>query len=112
VLTVPQHPWLWSAADDYAHHVRRYSYSELKNKICHAGFLVEYSTSFVSILLPLMAAQRLTSGQKPYCLDDELSINPILNAALFSVMQLEILLLRIGLRFPLGGSLLLIARKP
>lgn len=112
VLTVPQHSWLWSGADNYAHHVRRYSSAELKAKVCRAGFKLVYSTSFVSILLPLMALQRLKPGQKAYSLDDDLMISPVLNSVLYKVMQIEFLLLRIGLRFPAGGSLLLLARKP
>jgi SAM-dependent methyltransferase len=112
VLTVPQHPWLWSAADDYAHHVRRYTVQELRRKVLHAGFRIEYCTSFVSLLLPLMALQRLSSRHQNYNPDDEFKISPLLNAALFLVMQLELILLRLGLRFPAGGSLLLLARKP
>jgi SAM-dependent methyltransferase len=112
LLTVPQHPWLWSAADDYAHHVRRYTINELRRKVIHAGFRIDYSTSFVSLLLPLMALQRLSSRNQSYIPDDEFKISPLLNAALYLVMQLELILLRFGLRFPAGGSLLLLARKP
>jgi SAM-dependent methyltransferase len=112
LLTVPQHPWLWSAADDYAHHVRRYTVNELRRKVLHAGFRIEYSTSFVSLLLPLMALQRLSSRNQNYNPDYEFKISSLLNAALYLVMQLELILLRLGLRFPAGGSLLLLARKP
>jgi len=112
LLTVPQHPWLWSAADDYAHHKRRYTVQELRRKILHAGFRIEYCTSFVSLLLPLMALQRLSTRSQNYNPDDEFKISPLLNAALYLVMQLELILLRLGLRFPAGGSLLLLARKP
>jgi SAM-dependent methyltransferase len=111
LLTVPQHPWLWSAADDYAHHVRRYTDKELKRKVLHAGFRIVYCTSFVSLLLPLMALQRLSPRNQNYNPDDEFKISPLLNAALYLVMQLELILLRLGLRFPAGGSLLLLARK-
>jgi len=112
LLTVPQHPWLWSGADDFAHHVRRYTVQELRRKVLHAGFRIEYCTSFVSLLLPLMALQRLSSRNQNYNPDDEFKISPLLNAALYLVMQLELALLRLGLRFPAGGSLLLLARKP
>ena len=111
LLTVPQHPWLWSAADDYAHHVRRYTVQELRRKVLHAGFRIEYCTSFVALLLPLMALQRLSSPNQNYNPDDEFKISPLLNTALYLVMQLELTLLRLGLRFPAGGSLLLLARK-
>jgi SAM-dependent methyltransferase len=112
LLTVPQHPWLWSSADDYAHHVRRYTVQELRRKVLHAGFRIEYCTSFVSLLLPLMALQRLSSRNQSYNPDDEFKISPLLNASLYLVMQIELTLLRFGLRFPAGGSLLLLARKP
>lgn len=111
LLTVPQHPWLWSSADDYAHHVRRYTVQELRRKVLHAGFRIEYCTSFVFLLLPLMALQRLSTRNQNYNPDDEFKINSVLNAALYLVMQLEFTLLRLGLRFPAGGSLLLLARK-
>jgi len=111
LLTVPQHPWLWSAADEYAHHVRRYTYPELRRKVLSAGFRIVYCTSFVSLLLPLMALQRLSSSNQNYNPDDEFMINSVLNATLYFVMQLEFTLLRLGLRFPAGGSLLLLARK-
>lgn len=112
LLTVPQHPWLWSAADLYAHHVRRYTVQELRRKVLHAGFRIVYCTSFVSLLLPLMALQRLSSRNQNYNPDDEFKISPLLNTALYLVMQLELILLRLGLRFTAGGSLLLLARKP
>ncbi len=59
LLTVPQHPWLWSQADDYAHHVRRYQAKELKAKVENVGFQVIKIASFVSLLLPLMVLSRL-----------------------------------------------------
>ena len=112
LLTVPQHPWLWSEADDYAHHVRRYTEKELRHKVLKAGFRIDYCTSFVSLLLPLMTLQRLLSSNHNYNPDDEFKISPLLNAALYQVMQLELALLGLGIRFPAGGSLLLMASKP
>jgi len=112
LLTVPQHPWLWSAADDYAHHVRRYTARELRQKVVLAGFRIEYCTSFVSLLLPLMALQRFSLRNRRYNPDSEFKISPILNFTLHLLMQLELGLMRLGLRFPAGGSLLLLARKP
>jgi SAM-dependent methyltransferase len=112
MITVPQHSWLWSAADVYACHQRRYTQSELVRKIREAGFKIDYLTSFVSLLLPLMALQRLLSRLRKYDPGDEFRISPFLNSALYLVMQFELTLLRVGLRFPIGGSLLLLARKP
>lgn len=112
MLTVPQHPWMWSAADNHAHHVRRYTCSELRKKVLCAGFRIVYCTSFISLLLPLMVLQRLSSRDQAYNPDSEFKISPVLNTMLYQVMQLEFTLLRLGLRFPVGGSLLLLARKP
>ena len=111
LLTVPQHPWLWSAADNYAHHVRRYTRSDVCRKVRAAGFRIEYCSSFVSLLLPMMILQRVSSRDGKYRPDDEFKIIPLLNTLLYLVMQVEIVLLRLGVKFPAGGSLLLLARK-
>jgi SAM-dependent methyltransferase len=111
LLTVPQHPWLWSAADEAARHVRRYTAAELREKVTAAGFRVERLTSFVSLLLPLMLASRRArpkGGGDPYA---ELRIGGFANALLSAVMDLERGLIRLGVSFPAGGSLLLAARR-
>ena len=52
VMTVPQHPALWSPQDEHAHHVRRYTAAGLRRKVEAAGFEVVRMTSFVRLLLP------------------------------------------------------------
>ena len=49
VLTVPQHMWLWSAADEYACHCRRYTRSQMEKYLRNAGFQIEHTTSFISL---------------------------------------------------------------
>ncbi|HET9818189.1 MAG TPA: class I SAM-dependent methyltransferase [Rhodanobacteraceae bacterium] len=113
VLTVPQHPWLWSAQDERACHVRRYRYRELKQKLHAAGFAVVFSSSFVSLLLPLLAASRLRK-RKPGGDDDlngELKPNALVNSALYHVLRFESLLVRSGMRLPVGGTRLVVAIK-
>lgn len=112
IITVPQHPWLWSPADQYAEHVRRYTQINIQSKLMNAGFAVRYCTSFVFFLLPLMAWHRLSSRNQDYIPDDEFEINPLLNSALDLIMRLELIFLSFGLRFPVGGSLLIFVRKP
>lgn len=112
VVTVPQHPWLWSSVDDYACHVRRYTRSELLNKVTGAGFEIAYNSSFVSLLLPAMWISRVVARKKN---DDplaELRIPRWLNHIFEGIMNVERKLLYLGLRFPVGGSLLLVGRKP
>ena len=42
----------------------------------------------------------------------EFHLAPWLNRSLEAVMSLELILLKLGLTFPMGGSLLVLARKP
>jgi SAM-dependent methyltransferase len=59
LVTVPQHPWLWSAVDEFSRHRRRYSSRGLVDKVELAGFQLLGKTSFVSLLLPVLALSRL-----------------------------------------------------
>ncbi|HEX5337590.1 MAG TPA: class I SAM-dependent methyltransferase [Gallionella sp.] len=113
VLTVPQHRWLWSSTDDYAHHKRRYTRAEFVEKVTGAGFKVEYVGSFVSLLLPAMLASRLLqkSAQADDQMDAGFKIGKLTNAVLGAVMKVERWLIARGISFPLGGSLLVVARK-
>jgi SAM-dependent methyltransferase len=113
LVTVPQHPFLWSASDKYAMHQRRYSRAELRRKVECAGFEIERITSFNSLLLPLMIWSRMHQNRhgdlQPW---RELEISPALNKALESILNIERLMITKGVSFPAGGSLLLIGRKP
>lgn len=113
ILTVPQHSWLWSKQDELAHHVRRYKASDLRRKVEVAGFSVASTRSFVSLLLPLLwiVRHRASSLERSDALV-ELRVGLLTNTFLGAVMKLEFFLSRIGVRFPAGGSLLLVARKP
>jgi SAM-dependent methyltransferase len=114
ILSVPQHPALWSQADDSAQHVRRYRVGELRSKVEQAGFRIELDTSFVSLLLPMMWASRKTK-QAPAKNGDESNsefrLSKSLNSALEAVMDMERLAIRLGVRFPFGGSRLIVARN-
>ena len=113
VLTVPQHPWLWSYVDEYAHHQRRYTRVDLLTKVQAAGFTVLRCTSFVSLLLPAMYLSRLRNRQRREDYDDtaELRTNRIANSLMGTVMDWERMLIKSGVPMPAGGSLLLVARK-
>ena len=85
ILTVPQHQWLWSKNDESACHKRRYSKKGLMKKVEKAGFRVLRLTSFVSFLLPLMAASRLRwqlSGGEQKDSGSELRQSPLLKSLL------------------------------
>ena len=110
LVTVPQHKWLWSVTDMNAGHFRRYSRKELIKKVTGTGLKVEFSTSFVSLLIPFMFLNRLFKFQKTDQ-SEEFLISATLNFTLKSIMYVEILLIKYGIKIPLGGSLLLVARK-
>jgi SAM-dependent methyltransferase len=114
LVTVPQHPGLWSAADEYACHKRRYRAAELVRKVRRAGFRVVHATSFVSILLPLMAASRWLGVWRrgPYDPWAEFRIGARANSWLGRLLAREFGLLCRGVRLPVGGSLLLAACRP
>ena len=86
---------------------------ELREKVKRAGFHVVFETSFVSLLLPAMAASRLMPHKQDVVADElaELRLPKLLNSAFEAVMKVERLLIRMGMRFPIGGSGLLIAKK-
>lgn len=111
VLSVPQHRWLWSAQDDAAHHARRYARGELECKLLAAGFDVLWSSSFTTLLLPLMALSRLRPRRSAHDAYAELSLPRSIDALFDLVMRIEGALLAMGLRLPAGGSRVVVARK-
>jgi SAM-dependent methyltransferase len=115
LMTVPQHPSLWSPQDDRAYHVRRYTAVELRRKVVAAGFEVVRMTSFVSLLLPMFVASRLSMRRRradeTFDAIATLRRPRLVDAALGAVMAGERAIIRAGLSFPAGGSLLLVARK-
>lgn len=113
LVTVPQQRYLWSASDEHAMHQRRYSCAELRRKVETAGFQIDRITSFNSLLFPLMVWSRMQQKRdQEFQPGRELEISPTLNKILESILKLERLLIEKGLSFPVGGSLLLIGRRP
>jgi SAM-dependent methyltransferase len=112
IVAVPQHPWLWSHADDAAHHQRRYRRGELEAKLVRNGFEVLFSSSFTALLLPLMTASRLLGGAKAH--DDdafhEFRLNHHVNNALAAVLRAEVRLTLAGWKWPAGGSRIVVGR--
>lgn len=114
LLTVPQHRWMWSSIDDLACHARRYPAKRLHEKIKTAGFEILRSTSFVSVLLPIMFLSRMVQKFVPVKDTDSLvgtKISPALNRLLEAVLNVETALIRGGVDLPIGGSRLIVAKK-
>jgi hypothetical protein len=78
LITVPAHPWMWSAHDEVNHHKRRYTRKTLRGAIHAAGLQVEMLSWFNSLLFPLAAAARLAgrvTGKEDS--DDKLPPKPV-----------------------------------
>lgn len=108
IVTVPQHPWLWSRADEVAYHQRRYRRGELEAKLRKNGFKVLFSSSFTALLLPLMAASRLRRGDKEEAY--EFKLNPTVNQMLLKALQAEVVMTLAGVRWAAGGSRVVVAQ--
>lgn len=118
LLTVPAYQWMWSDHDVVLHHKRRYTLGRLEAVVRNAGFEVLRSSYYTSLLLPLMAAQRLFSRVKPKRRADaghpeydvKLPAAP-LNEALSAAMCLERGLLA-KTSLPAGGAVIALCRRP
>jgi SAM-dependent methyltransferase len=112
IIAVPQHPSLWSRADEIGHHQRRYRLGEMEAKLSRNRFDILFSSSFTSVLLPLMALSRLkarfASGDAD--VERETSVAPATNAVLKAILRAEVRLTLAGLRWPIGGSRVVVAR--
>lgn len=112
LITVPQHKWLWSSLDEYAHHVRRYRYNDLALKLRKAGFKIEFHTSFVSLLLPAMFISRMLVSKKQITTSTTgLEISWFMNLIFNLFMKIEFQLIKLGIIWPAGGSLIVLASK-
>ncbi len=108
IVTVPQHPWLWSRADEVAHHQRRYRRGELEAKLRKSGFNVLFSSSFTALLLPLMAVSRLRRSKMEEAY--EFKLNPIVNQMLLKVLSGEVAMTLAGMKWAAGGSRVVVAQ--
>lgn len=78
LITVPAHPWMWSAHDVVNHHKRRYTRGTLRAVIGAAGLKIEMMSWFNSLLFPLAAAARIAGRiTRKEDSDDALPAKPV-----------------------------------
>jgi SAM-dependent methyltransferase len=110
IVAVPQHPWLWSRADDIAHHQRRYRRGELEAKLIRSGFEVLFTSSFTALLLPLMIASRWRRSTRDDDVFREFRLNHYLNLIFAAILRAEIRMTLAGLNWFAGGSRVVVGR--
>jgi SAM-dependent methyltransferase len=112
LLRLPAFAWLRGHHDDRVHGARRYTKTELHHKLATAG-LTPIRTSYVNtLLLPLALWQRLRERQHAHIApESDLQIpSPLVNTMARGALQLEAKWLQLGALFPVGVSLLCLAR--
>jgi len=116
VLTVPAHPFLFDEMDEIAHHRRRYTRRELRDKLRAAGFSVRHLSHFMAPLVPLVLLRwvmRVLAGRRT-ALERrklELGVTPFLNGVMRALLRLERPLVLSG-TLPFGTSLIAVAERP
>jgi SAM-dependent methyltransferase len=85
LVAVPSGMDLWSGHDIALGHVRRYEKAELVDLIESAGFRVHDTMSWNVLLRPVARVRRRTNTHE----SEMVPINPLLNAALHSVVAVE-----------------------
>jgi SAM-dependent methyltransferase len=113
LVTVPAYQWLWSGHDEINHHHRRYNRRTLLAAAQNAGWRLESSTHFNSLLLPvailLRALERFMPSTTKSSLDLWVPPAP-LNWALRQPLNLEAAVIARGGSIPAGLSLLAVLR--
>jgi SAM-dependent methyltransferase len=112
LLNLPAFEWLRSAHDTRVHNARRYTAGHAAALLRAAGFEQVEARYWNSLLLPLMAAQRKLRAREPDAASDVAPFPPWLDATLHGATRVEAGLARLGLRFPAGGSVLVVATRP
>jgi SAM-dependent methyltransferase len=113
LVTVPAYQWLWSGHDEINHHHRRYNRPTLLAAAESAGWHVESSAHFNSLLLPIAILLRALERFKPSTTKSSLDlwIPPApLNWALCQPLNLEAAVIGRGGPMPAGLSLLAVFR--
>jgi len=116
-LTVPAYQALWSEADEYAGHFRRYTLSEIGSRLAAAGFAVEWASYFFApLVVPIFLLRALRRGgglevARDRAYRDHTHEDGLLTRGANALLAVEIALLRRRFRIPFGSSCLIVAHK-
>ena len=109
-ITVPAYQWLYGSHDKLLHHKRRYSKSDLIQKLQSNKFEIKKISFFNTLLLPLVIVARMLDIIGKYDISTGYGTpNKILNAIFYNIFKSEKKILN-KMSLPFGTSLLIIAR--
>lgn len=107
VVNVPAHEWLWSAADEFLGHERRYTRRTLAAALTAAGFETALLThTFSWLVAPVYLTRRVASGDAELGLDRS---SPLVDLAALVLTRFERALVG-RVPIPFGTSVLAVAR--
>lgn len=111
VITVPAYMFLWSEFDEMNEHKRRYTLTELQQKLITAGFHIEKISYFNTLLFPIVYIVRKVNNilGRDGASDVDMP-GGIVNHSLKTIFGIEKFLLRFC-RLPFGVSILAVVSK-
>ena len=114
VLTVPAYGFLWSEHDEALHHRRRYTASELCNKLRLSGFHIEFCSYYITLLFFPVLLMRILQNIGKNAVRPQTShviLPGWLNSFLIRLLDLERWLL-LSVKLPFGVTVACVATKP
>ena len=110
VLNLPAYQWLLSYHDQRVNNVQRFTRGGLLRLLAAAGFRPVFATYWNTLLFPVMVLRRLTQ-QADQTESDVHAYPPAVEAICRALLRGERAVLSTGLRLPVGGSVLVAARR-
>ena len=111
VLNLPAYRWMLSRHDAAVYNVRRYTRRGVARLLHAAGFRVLFASYWNIVLFPMMVVTRKLVPQGKRATSDVRLYPAPVEALCRAATGLERALLRVGIRFPFGGSLIEVAAK-
>lgn len=112
ILNLPAYRWMMSRHDAAVGNARRYTRRGVIRLLRQAGFRPVFASYWNAILFPMMVLTRklLPAASAP---TSDVALYPApIDALCRAATAAEHFLLRSGLRFPFGGSVIAVAEKP
>src|SRR6516164_11214206 len=109
VLNLPAYRWMLSRHDVAVSNIRRYTATGLRRLLRATGFRPVYVSYWNLVLFPLMVITRKLFRGDPVAVSDVKLYPRMIDMLCRAATDVELALLKAGLRFPFGGSIIAIA---